>query len=101
ECHLYLASRAGEHRALRKAQRCKLFRVRVVTQSNPHSTQTGVHIVQRVFEGGLTGDAVAVRIAALLLAAWAQPEGQAAAKFHADHQLTVHGAIEAELTAFS
>src|SRR6185437_14135715 len=57
------------------------------------------HAVQCVFEGGFTGDPVAARVAALRLVVRHQPEWQPAAKLHADHQLTVHGAIEVELAA--
>src|ERR1700729_3288936 len=71
------------------------------SQPDAHSTKPGPHTVQRVFEGGLAGYPVAVRVAALRLLARGHPNRQAGTKVHADDQLPVDSAVEPEPTAFS
>ena len=71
----------------------------MIAQPDTHSTESIAHTVQGVLEGGLAGDPVAVRVAALRLLARGQPNRQPAAKVHADHQLAVDGAVESELAA--
>src|ERR1700733_7161495 len=73
----------------------------MIAQPYVGSTEPCAHTVQRVFEGGLAGYPVAVRVAALRLLARGQPNRQAGTKVHADHQLPVDAAVEPEPTAFS
>src|ERR1700737_3752421 len=73
----------------------------MVTQPDANSTESSAHTVQRVLEGGLARDTVAVRVAVLRLLAGGEPERQAAAELHADSQLPVDAAVETELTSLS
>src|SRR4030088_745934 len=73
----------------------------MIAQPDAHAAKPGPHTVQRVLKGGLAGNPVAVRVAALRLLAWGEPNRQTRTKVHADHQLSVYHAVEPERAALS
>src|SRR5689334_15031889 len=73
----------------------------MITQPDASSAESSAYTVERVFKVRLAGDAVTMRIAALLLVARGQPDGQATPKIDAQRELPVDVKVETELTAVS